>query len=625
MNTNLTTGHLIPEKDFREIKAREMAEMQEIMDGINNSDDPKLRYQNQRPVTDIKQMLKSSAELYGERPLFWQKFSNDEPFRAITYSRAYNDVNALGTALIEMGLKGKHIGIIGKNCYQWAESYYTVIGGVGIVVPLDKELSESELKQLTQSGELTAVIADEKHYGIFKDIMDEGETDLTCVIGMELEEDEKKGRGKNRKGAVLSWTKLRAEGYELVENGNRDYIDAQIVNTDMAEILFTSGTTGIAKGVMLSNRNLCTDIMISQAQLEVLPADIFFSVLPIHHSYECTSTLLEGTYCGASMAYCRGLKYITKDLEEVRPTMLLAVPAIYDNFYSKIIRNVRKQGKEKMLMNLLKVNRVTQKVGLNIAKSATKQITDIFGGRMKILITGGAAIDIKIMDFFNDMGIKAVQGYGLTECSPMVALNPDVRKDMRNKSCGYVFHYIDTKIVDKDSDGNGEICFRGPNVMMGYYKNPEATAEVMDDEGFFHTGDVGYMEDGYVYITGRKKNVIITANGKNVFPEELEFYILKHDLIEECMVWGNETGDNGDVNDRSICATVRVSQEEAEKELGKEYTDEQLQALVEGVIDEVNEDLPLFKKIKHVVVRKRDFNKTTGLKIRRFVSDNRNA
>lgn len=624
MTTNLMTGHSIPEKDFKEIKECEMAEMQKIMNGINSSDDPKLRYQNQRPVTDIKQMLKSSAELYGERPLFWQKFKNDEPFQAITYSRTLNDVNALGTALIDMGLKDKHIGVIGKNCYEWAESYYAIIGGVGIVVPLDKELSKYELEQLTQSGELTAVIADGKHYEIFKEIMDEGKTDLICVIGMELEEDENKGKGhgKLKNGSVLSWSKLRAKGYELVAEGNREYIDAQIVNTDLAEILFTSGTTGIAKGVMLSNKNLCTDIMISQAQLEVLPTDIFFSVLPIHHSYECTSTLLEGTYCGASMAYCRGLKYITKDLEEVRPTMLLAVPAIYENFYNKIIRNVRNQGKEKMLLNLLKINRVTQKIGWNISKNATKQITDIFGGRMKILITGGAAIDIGIMDFFNDMGIKAVQGYGLTECAPMVALNPDVRKDMRNTSCGYVFHYIDTKIIDKDSDGNGEICFRGPNVMMGYYKNPEATAEVMDDEGFFHTGDIGYMKDGYVYITGRKKSVIITANGKNVFPEELEFYILKNDLIEECMVWGNESGE---VNDRSICATVRVAQEEVEKELGTDYTNEQLQALVEGVIDKVNEDLPLFKKVKHVVVRKRDFDKTTGLKIRRFVNDNRNA
>lgn len=601
--------------EYREIKAREMEEMQAMMDSINGSTDPAIRYTWRRAVTDIKNILETSAELYGDKPLFLQKFDKNKPFQEISYSKVLADVNALGTALIELGLKGKHIGVIGKNCYEWAESYLAVVGGTGVVVPLDKELNEDELSQLTASGELSAVITMDKHYDIFKRIKERDDNNLKFVINAGMHNHEKADKG------LLSWHKLREHGYELVEAGDRNFIDAEIINTDMAIILFTSGTTGTSKGVMLNNKNICSNVMVAQTFLNIEVGDVFFSVLPIHHTYECTCTFIESMYCGATMAFCQGLKHIVKDLQEVKPHLMLAVPLIYENFYSKITRQIKKSGKEKQLNTLIKLSKVTKRVGIDVSKPATKKITETFGGRIKTMIVGGAAIDGDIMGFFRDLGITAIQGYGLTETSPMVSLNPEDPKLIDNTSAGHLLPFVECMIADKGDDGVGEICFRGPNIMMGYYKNQESTDEVIID-GWFHTGDLGYLSDkDYVYITGRKKNVIIAANGKNVFPEELEFYLMKNECIEECMVWGDE--DNEDSLKRGIYATIRPSKEIIAEELGEDATDEQVREYIERIVDKQNETMPLFKRINHVIIREREFDKTTGLKIRRFVEDNK--
>ena len=601
--------------EYREIKAREMEEMQAMMDTIKDSTDPAIRYTWRRAVTDIKNILETSAELYGDKPLFLQKFDKNKPFQEISYSKVLADVNALGTTLIELGLKDKHIGVIGKNCYEWAESYLAVVGGTGVVVPLDKELNEDELAQLTASGELSAVITMDKHYDIFKRIKDRDDNILEFVINVGMHSHEKENKG------LLSWHKLREHGYELVESGDRSFIDAEIINTDMAIILFTSGTTGTSKGVMLNNKNICSNVMVAQTFLNIEVGDVFFSVLPIHHTYECTCTFIESMYCGATMAFCQGLKHIVKDLQEVKPHLMLAVPLIYENFYSKITRQIKKSGKEKQLNTLIKLSKVTKRVGIDVSKPATKKITETFGGRIKTLIVGGAAIDGDIMGFFRDLGITAIQGYGLTETSPMVSLNPEDPKLIDNASAGHLLPFVECMIADKGDDGIGEICFRGPNIMMGYYKNQESTDEVIKD-GWFHTGDLGYLNDkDYVYITGRKKNVIIAANGKNVFPEELEFYLMKNECIEECMVWGDE--DNDDPLKRGIYATIRPNKEILAEELGEDATDEQVREYIERIVDKQNETMPLFKRINHVIIREREFDKTTGLKIRRFVEDNK--
>ena len=618
MNTNLMIGRSIPAEEYKEIRRQEWAEMDRIQEQIDNWSNPRVQYRGHDIPVDLKDMLETTVAHFPERALFKQKFNRNEPFREITFRQVMDDVYALGTAFLDLGLREKKIGVIGKNSYQWCETYLAVTGGVGVIVPLDKELHEEELKQITVKGELSAVITVEnKYYETFKAIKESGESQLEYVINVAMEEDE------SPKDGYISWNKLRETGRKAVHNGDRKYIDAPVVNTDLSVILFTSGTTDVSKGVMLNQKNLVLDTYLAQTLLEVRQGeDTFFSILPLHHTYECTATFLECVYNGTTMAICQGLKYIVKDMQETRPNLLLGVPVIFENLYNKITRNVRKSGKEKQLNTLFRINRVTKKIGLDISKQATEQITELFGGELRTVICGGAAVDGDILDYFGDLGFRSVQGYGLTECSPVIALNPDNAKFINNKSAGYLFPLSECKIVDKDEDGCGEICLRGPTVMMGYYKDPERTAEAIDSDGWYHTGDLGYIdEQEYVYITGRKKSIIITGNGKNVYPEELEFYLQKSEYISESMVWGDET--NADPTRRGIYATIRVNKEAIEDKFGADYSKEQVTEFINREVDKANEKLPLFKKITHVIIREREFNKTTTHKILRRDEDNK--
>ncbi|MBQ1391499.1 MAG: AMP-binding protein [Firmicutes bacterium] len=599
---------------YREIKAEEKKHAEQVIADIKASKDPYLRYKTGRPITDIKQMFNSSVELFGDKVAFHQKFHKGEPYTEISYKQAQADVNGLGTALINLGLKGKRIGIIGDTYYQWESTYLAVIGGVGVVVPLDKELSAEELKGLIKDAEVEAILYSKRFDKMFRQMKEEGETPLKVLVNLDAEE---------AQDGVYAWKQLVQEGKDQVAQGDRQFLDAEIIGADMAVILYTSGTTGFAKGVMLSNTNLVEDLMSAPNILDVGPSDIFFSVLPVHHTYECTCAFLMPLYKGASIAFCEGLKYITKNLEEVKPTMLLGVPVLIEALYKRIWKAAREKGKDKTLKRLLAINRRTKKMKLDISKPFTKDILAVFGGRMRVLISGGAAIDPDILQFFNDIGIIAVQGYGLTECSPMAALNPDVEKDMRNKSVGHLLPGMGVKIIDKDEDGIGEICLSGGNIMMGYYNNPEATAAVLKD-GWFHTGDQGYVDDqDFIYITGRKKNVIIADNGKNVFPEELEYELSLSPYINESMVWSGQA--EGSTNATSIYATVRIEEDEVKAVLGDNPTDEQILELLWKDVDQINAKKPAYKKIVKLILRKREFDKTTGKKIRRFVEDNKLA
>ncbi len=595
--------------DYKSQRKVDLQYAQGVVDMLNSSTDKYVVYKESRPIADIKHMLETSAELYADNVAFMQKFHKDEPYKSITYREALETVDNLGTALIAHGLKDKRIAVIGENCYQWATSYLAVIGGTGIVVPLDKELGASELKQLVQESEASAVMFTEKYAPVFKEIKASGETGLEKLVQLNGESDD---------AEVLTWSGLIAEGKTLVEQGDRSFIDAEIDPEAMSELLFTSGTTGIAKGVMLSHKNICFDLMIAPTILRVHPWDIFFSVLPIHHTYEGTAGFLMPLYKGAAIAYCEGLKHIVKNLAEVSPTMFLGVPALFETLYKTIMKNVRKQGKEGLVRKVMSVNKVTKKVGLDLNKILLKDILKVFGGRMRVLISGGAAIDPAILQFFNDLGFIAVQGYGLSECAPMGALNPDQHKYMRNASVGHVLPGMDVKIEDKDEDGIGEICLKGDNVMLGYYKKPEETAKVIRD-GWFYTGDQGYIDDEkFIYITGRKKNVIIASNGKNVFPEELEYLLSKVPYVAESMVWGDE--EKGDI---VIVAAIRPDMEEVEAAIGKGCSDEAVKELLWGEVDKINAELPLFKKIRKIAVRHEEFEKNTSKKIKRFVESNK--
>lgn len=598
--------------DNENINRDKMAWAQKVVDDLNNSTDKYVVYRTSRPIIDIKHMLTTSVELYGDNVAFMQRFEKNEPFKSITYNEAFDTVNSLGTALVNRGLKGKRIAVIGENCYQWATSYLAVICGTGVVVPLDKELGAGELKQLCIEAEVSAVMFTEKYAETFKEMKGSGDTSIELLIKL---------NGHKEFEDMLTWSGLIAEGKSLMDGGDRSFVDAEIAYDEMSELLFTSGTTGIAKGVMLSHKNICFDLMIAPTILNVNTWDIFFSVLPIHHTYEGTCGFLMPLYKGAAIAYCEGLKYIVKNLSEVRPTMFLGVPAIFEALYKTIWKNIKKQGKESAVKKVMAINKFTKKLGFDLNKKFLKDVYKVFGGRLRVIISGGAAIDPAILQFFNDLGFIAVQGYGLSECAPMGALNPDQHKYMRNASVGHILPGMQVKIADKDEDGIGEICLKGDNVMLGYYKNPEETAKVIKD-GWFYTGDQGYTdEEDFIYITGRKKNVIIASNGKNVFPEELEYLLSKSPYVAESMVWGADD-EKGDI---TIVASIRPDEEEVAEAIGEEKAkdDEAIKELLWKEVDRINADLPLFKKIKKISVRREEFEKNTSKKIKRFVEGNK--
>ncbi len=597
--------------DYKERKALELKRAEDFIASINAMDDPDIMYKVSHPITDFKDMMNKSVERYGrDHVAFKQRFVKNEPFREITYGQTLEDLNALGTELIELGLKDKRVAVIGDNCYQWASAYLAITCGLGVVVPLDKELGASELEQLIKEADCEGIFFTKKFLSIFQDIKERGETNLKVLVNLNAEEE---------KDGVFSWSELIEKGKKLVAAGDRRYLDAEMYPDEMGILLFTSGTTGIAKGVMLSQTNICCDLMSAPTLLDTNENDTFFSVLPLHHTYECTCGFLMPMYKGACIGYCEGLKYIQKNLQEIRPTFFLGVPLIFEMLYKAIWKNIRKQGKEKAVRKILTLNKTTSKVGINLNKMLLKDILQVFGGNMEMIIAGGAAIDPQILQFFRDLGIMAVQGYGLTECAPMAALNQD--QQPRNDSVGHVLPGVEVKIVDKNEDGVGEICLKGPNVMMGYYNMPGETAKVLVD-GWFHTGDLGYLDGPYIYITGRKKNVIITKNGKNVFPEELEYYLGKVSLVSESMVWASrdESGQ-----DDLIVATIKPDMEEVEAAIGKDAAEDpaQVEKLMWSEVDKINEGLPFFKKIKRINIRKDEFEKTTGKKIKRFVEANK--
>ena len=581
-----------------------------VAKAIENDPRPEVKYKESRPIVNIKHMMETSVELYGDNVVFWEKKKKGGEYCPITYKEMLGMVNGLGTALIDMGLKDKKIGIIGANSSRWAISYLAVVCGTGIVVPLDKELSEDTLTEFVNRAEISCILTDEKHREVLDNIRFKEDTPLKTLITLDGQGDENEH--------TYQYDKLIEKGKELIAQGNREFVNAHINRDEMSILLFTSGTTGASKGVMLSHGNIVEDLMAAPTILKVYSTDVFFSVLPVHHTYECTCGFLMPIYKGASIAYCEGLKYITKNLKEARPTIFLGVPAIFELLYKKIWQNVRKQGKEKLLKRVIKINNKTKKIGIDLGKKFYKDILDVFGGRMRLLICGGAAIDPDILDGLNDFGILALQGYGLTECAPLAALNPDTAPNPA--SIGIEFPGIKMKVGNVNEEGVGELMVQGKNVMLGYYNMPEETAETLAD-GWFHTGDLGYIDErGYAYITGRKKNVIITKNGENVYPEELEYDLNLNPYILETMVYQTRAENK---NDAIIGASIVLDMENVEEFIGKDVSDEKLEAIIKEHIDKINGKNPVYKQIRRYNIRKTPLLKNTSNKIIRFAEENK--
>lgn len=539
-------------------------------------------------IKDIRDMLQQSLVKFGDKAAFLSK--KEGKYEPITYKQFGADVNALGTALMHRGFAGKKIAVIGENRYEWDTTYMAVVCGAGIIVPMDKELPPQEVNQLIETAGVDVIVYAPKSEKAIASapvaVKYNMETDIPVLI---------------------------EEGRKLLEEGDRTYLDVEIDPEAMQILLFTSGTTSAAKAVMLNHRNIAENLMGMCSMLYIGPDDVFLSVLPIHHTYECTCGFLCQIYRGTTVAYSDGLRYITKNLAECKATMMLGVPLLLETMYNKVWKQAEKSGRAKKLRLGIKISRMLLKLGIDKRKELFKDIHAALGGNLRMLIAGAAAIDPKVAEGLRDFGIEAVQGYGLTECAPIAALNRDC--NYRDAAAGLPLPGVDIKINNPDENGIGEILIRGKNVMMGYYNNPEATAEVIKD-GWFYSGDYGYIDkDGFVYITGRKKNVIVTKNGKNIFPEEIETYLNRAPIVAESMVYGIDMPD-GDVQ---IAVQVLPDFEVAKNILGEAYTKEQLQKAVEEAVKGVNDSLQGYKRVAKVIVREEDFEKTTTKKIKRHV------
>ena len=550
---------------------------------------------------DLREMILRTATSYGDRPAFLVKDEKGGKYREISYGQFQKDINALGTKLLDMGLKGKKVAIIGENCYQWFVAYYAVVNGLGVAVPLDKELNKQEVQNLISLAVCDGVF----HTDSYKDYFDENDNRYHIQMNLYQQKTPKTAK-------TFYFEDLLEEGYELAGQGKEDFASLELDPYEMRMILFTSGTTGKAKGVMLCHNNIVSNILDGSRIVKVFPEDRTLSILPIHHTFESTMSTGLIFYAGGSIAICEGLKYIAKNMEESHASILVGVPLIFESIYDKIWKQAEKTGKAKSLRKVIALNKKLKKFGIKGDKIFFKSIYKKFGGNLRMIVSGAAPIDPNVVRGFEDLGIRALQGYGLTETSPLLTGTPDFSNTyVMAASVGPCVASGEIKIINEADDGVGEIIFKGPNVMLGYYNMPEETAKVLKD-GWFHTGDLGYLdENSWLYIAGRKKNVIVTKTGKNIYPEEVEYYINKNKYISESLVYGVDEEEK----DTMVGAQIRPDYDIIYDEFGENLDEKQLYDVIKKAISDINDKLPIYKRIRNFSVRRDEFIKTTTQKI----------
>ena len=552
--------------------------------------------------TDLKDMLNQTGEVYGDRPAYIFKTEEKGKFRTITHKEFRENINALGTTLIQMGLKDKRIALISENRYEWELSYLAVASGVGVIVPLDKALPDNELESLILRSQVEAIIYSSKYDVIMNTLREKKNTNLKYFISMDLEE--------NTQG-IYAEKALVEKGKKLLADGNKTYIDAKIDSEKMGIMLFTSGTTAMSKAVMLSHKNLVTNVMDIIQRFDLTDEDRFLSFLPLHHVFECTVGFLYPISIGGSIAFCEGVKHMAENIKEFEITAMISVPAVFDIIYRKVMKTIEKKGK---LANLEKGKKVSQfllKMKIDLRKQLFKEVHESLGPKLKLVVTGGAALDPETEKGFNDLGFDVEQGYGLTETAPVIAA--ETPKCRRLGSIGKKFPSVEVKIDDPDEEGIGELMAKGPSIMLGYYENEEATKSALESDGWFHTGDLARIDkDGFIYISGRKKSVIVLNNGKNVFPEEIETLLNKVEGIKETFVFEKKE-DDGDVK---VCVEI-VYDKELIKELYNIEGEENIKEFLWDKVKEVNRLMPKYKYVREMVITEEPLIKTTTLKIKR--------
>ena len=550
-------------------------------------------------IKDLKDMLNKTGKLYAKRPAYKIKVENGK-YKTYSHSEVRDMINNLGTALINLGLKGKRIAVIGENRYEWEIAYLSIVCGTGIVVPLDKSLPANELELLIERSDIEAIFYTKKYSDIIQNIRYSEKNKLKHLISMDNDE--------NFEG-IYSQKELIREGKKLIEEGNKEFLNAQINPKEMSIMLFTSGTTSKSKVVALSHENICTNLMDIGSVLDVTQEDVFLSVLPIHHVFECTVGFLFSLYKGAETVFCDGLRHIVGNLNEYNVTIMACVPGIYERIFMMIRKKLEKQGK---LEEILENEEKYKNFSMQKKKEVFKEIHDMLGGKIKLLISGAAALDKAIEERYRLLGLNLVQGYGLTETSPVVAVGTN--KNYKLGSIGKTVPSVEAKLVDVNDDRIGELVVKGPSVMLGYYENEKVNEKSLQD-GWFYTGDLAKIdEEGYIFICGRKKSVIVLKNGKNIFPEEMENLVNKIEGIKESFIFGKI--QSNDENNIKINVKI-VFDRDVIKDVYKVEKDEDIYKVLSKKIKEVNQTMPSYKAIRGIMLTEEPLIRTTTNKIKR--------
>ena len=555
-------------------------------------------------IKSFRELLEKIEKEYANNIAF--KYKKDptakEPeYIEKTYQQFTKDIKALSTGLLSLGLENKRVVVVGNNRYEWCTTYLAATTGNMIIVPLDRALPEGEMKSLIEKSGAEAVVFDKKYEEIMLELKQDNTNNVKILICMD---DEKNSEIEN-------YSDILKKGYQLLEDGNNQYENMKIDNQKMSIMLFTSGTTNLPKAVMLSQENICANISAIATWVKLYQTDTLLSFLPIHHTFECTITFLYGLYWGTTIAFCDGLKYIQKNLQEYQISIFVAVPVVLETMYKKIQKAIEEKGKTKLIHTMSKISNCLLKCKIDLRKVFFKQVLDNFGGNLRVVLYGAAPMNKETIIGYNNLGIDLIQGYGLTETSPVISAETD--KEKRPGSVGLPLPNLEVKIENPNEEGIGEIVVKGPSVMLGYYNNEEETKKSLKD-GWFYTGDYGYLDkDEFLYVTGRKKDIIVLKNGKNVYPQEIEFLINKIPYIVESLVYQREQSNT----DTMLCAKIVYDEQLIKENLG-EKSEKEYQEIIWKEIKEINKELPIFKHIKKISITNKPLAKTTTQKVKRY-------
>lgn len=604
----------VPDFKFPKFKMKDISEIEEMninYDEIEKNKDKK-KDKKEFVATNynsIKEIFEHSIKTYANKEFILEKFDPKGRYEEISYEQFGKDVIGFGTALNRvLKLENRpRIMILSETTYDWYVSYVTLLCGDAIAIPTDKELPENELENVVKRSKADAIIYSEKKADSVKKKMEKF-PQVKYFIKMYSED------GLQNKTVGMQY--LINEGTKFVNSGDDYFAKVETDPDEFKVLLFTSGTTSNAKGVMLTSRNLAENINAATAYAKVYPEDRFFSVLPLHHTYESTIGFLLPMAWGSSIAVCQGLKHIVPNMLESKPSVLISVPLLIENLYKKINASIKKAGKDGLVGSMLHITNALKMVGVDVKRKVFSDIYENLGGNLRFIVSAAAPIDAKIGKWVEDIGITFLQGYGLTETAPIAALTPEYQPKVG--SAGKAIPKGEIRIEDPNEDGEGEVLIKTPTLMIGYYEDEKATnevIEVIDGERWFHSGDIGYLDkDGFLYITGRSKNVIVTQNGKNIYPEEIELLLAQVPEIKECMVYGKQ--DEKDPSNKELIISVKVIPNL--DKIGENLTDEEIREIIWPKIKEVNKKLTSYKAIKNLEIKHDEFEKTTTMKIKRY-------